>query len=109
MLTWIIETTRASLRLVALLLIVTVECVVIVLIRILAGNQGAATARVWFNKLILFALGFKHNKHGQWVNHEPAMILFNHPSYIDIFLISSPWPTAVMAAIEFKYFPLSGK
>lgn len=109
MLTWIIETTRASLRLVALMLIIMIECVVIVLVRLLAGNQGAAMVRMWFNQLILFVFGFKQNIHGQWAKGEPAMILFNHPSYIDIFLLSSPWPTAAMAAIEFKYFPFIGQ
>ncbi|MDE0791215.1 MAG: lysophospholipid acyltransferase family protein [Schleiferiaceae bacterium] len=109
MLTWIIETTRASLKLVALLLIITIECVVIVLVRLLAGNQGAATARLWFNKLILFALGFKHNSHGQWVKGEAAMVCSNHPSYIDIFMIFFPSPMSTISAREFKYFPFIGQ
>ena len=109
MFTWIIETTRASLRLITIMIILTIECVVIVLISLLAGNQGAATARVWFSQATIFVLGFKHNSHGEWAKGEPAMILFNHPSYIDIFMISSPWPTAVMAAKEFKYFPFIGQ
>jgi len=109
MLTCIIETTRASLKLVTVLLIVMIGCVVIVLVRLLAGSQGASTAWGWFNQLILFVLGFKHNKHGQWVKGEPALILVNHPSYIDLFMISSPWPTALIAASEFKYFPFFGQ
>jgi len=109
MLTWIIETTRASLRLVTLLLILTIECVVIVLVRLLAGSQGASTAWGWFNQLILFMLGFKHNKHGQWVKGEPAMVFGNHPSYIDIFMAFASWPTVTISAREFKYFPFLGQ
>jgi 1-acyl-sn-glycerol-3-phosphate acyltransferase len=76
-----------------------------------ARRSSAIRTTSFVSRLMLALLGVRvHVKHGERVNNtgKPRLIISNHLSYIDVFILSSLMPAAFITSVELKNTALLG-
>ncbi|MCB0349241.1 MAG: 1-acyl-sn-glycerol-3-phosphate acyltransferase [Bdellovibrionales bacterium] len=61
-----------------------------------------------YNKWMLVALGIKINIKGQVNNVQGKLIVCNHMSYLDVFMLAALYPTSYVTSVEMRDTPVLG-
>ncbi len=98
---------RAFLRLITFAVLMTLLSIFVPLTRLLSGEKNAFN--IYRNGMFLMhkILGIRLNIIGEFPK-EPAIIMFNHPSYFDIFYNIGKRPAVMVVGHQFKKWPFIG-
>jgi 1-acyl-sn-glycerol-3-phosphate acyltransferase len=88
--------------------VVTILTVFMQAVAVIAHPRVSRWIPVFYCRLICKLIGVRTNTFGSRTNSRPTLILANHVSWLDIFLVNATGPTMFVAKSEIQGWPLFG-
>ncbi len=97
---------RAIVKFAALIVVFLLFILPAFLTWMLRLHQAQAWVVTWFFRLCIMVIGVRINTEGMLTAHRPLMLVTNHCSYLDIFVIAAIYPVAFTPKSDIKYWPV---
>lgn len=96
-------------RILALLLMLVVALPPIILLHVLKFERARGKAVQWFFIVANWVVGLRFTVEGTVSDQRPLMLISNHSSYMDIFIIGAQVPVSFTPKSEIRSWPVIGQ